>query len=250
MILNCIAVDDEPIALDLVVSYIKQTPFLNLVEKCSGALTALRVINEHPEVQLIFLDIRMADLSGIELARIVEQSAARKNLKIIFTTAFDQYALEGYKVAALDYLLKPFNYVDFFKAANKALEYFTAIANPQGVSPTVPVILTTPKQFIYLKVEYQLVKVDIHDILYIEGLKDYVKVYLVNEPKPILSLSSLKVLEEKLPSDRFSRLHRSFIVSFDHIKAVTKNSVQVGATTIPVTEQYKEVFQKFLNKWV
>ena len=250
MILDCIAVDDEPIALALVASYVAQTPFLNLVEKCASALAALKAINEHPGIQLIFLDIRMADLSGIELARIVEQSANKKNLRIIFTTAYDQYALEGYKVAALDYLLKPFNYVDFFKAANKALDYFEAVNSTQNLQKAIPVASPIPKQFIYFKVEYQLVKVDIDRILYIEGLKDYVKVFLVDEPKPTLSLTSLKALEEKLPADRFSRLHRSFIVSLDHVKAVTKNSVQVGATTIPVTEQYKETFQKFLDKWV
>jgi two-component system response regulator LytT len=250
MTLNCIVVDDEPIALDLIASYVVQTPFLKLVDKCSSALAALKAINDHPEIQLIFLDIRMADLSGIELARIVEQSAKKKNLRIIFTTAYDQYALEGYKVAALDYLLKPFNYVDFFKAANKGLDYFEAISHTQNLHQPGPVAPPTPKQFIYFKVEYQLVKVDIDHILYIEGLKDYVKVFLGDEPKPMLSLTSLKALEEKLPPDRFSRLHRSFIVSLDHVKAVTKNSVQIGATTIPVTEQYKETFQKFLDKWV
>jgi two-component system response regulator LytT len=250
MTINCIAVDDEPIALDLIVSYINQTPFLKLVEKCSGAVAALKVIHDRPEVQLIFLDIRMAGLSGIELARLVEQSDGKKKLRIIFTTAYDQYALESYKVAALDYLLKPFNYVDFFRAATKAFDYFAVMQNHQPVNHVQPVSAPGNKEFIYLKVEYQLVKINIQDILYIEGLKDYVKVYLKNEPKPILSLTSLKVLDEKLPPDRFLRLHRSFIVSLDNIKAVTKNAVQVGQTTIHVTEQYKDVFASFLNKWV
>ncbi|HEY2582428.1 MAG TPA: LytTR family DNA-binding domain-containing protein [Mucilaginibacter sp.] len=250
MTLNCIAVDDEPIALDLVVSYINRTPFLKLIDKCSNAVTALKVINDHPEVKLIFLDIRMADLSGIELARIIEQSDKRKDLRTIFTTAYDQYALESYKVAALDYLLKPFNYVDFSKAATKALEYFEAIQNPQPISQAAPLSSPVQKEYIYLKVDYHLVKINIHDILYIEGLKDYVKLYLQNEPKPLLTLTSLKSLEEKLSPDSFLRLHRSFIVSLDHVKAVTKNSVQIGQTIIHVTEQYKEVFQKFLNKWV
>ncbi|HEY4323983.1 MAG TPA: LytTR family DNA-binding domain-containing protein [Mucilaginibacter sp.] len=250
MILNCIAIDDEPIALDLIVSYINQTPFLKLIDRCSSAIAALKTINEHPEVQLMFLDIRMADLSGIELARIIEQSANRKNLRIIFTTAFDQYALEGYKVEALDYLLKPFNYVSFSKAATKALEYFTDRQTPQTINQAAELSTPTQKEFIYLKVEYQLVKIKIRDILYIEGLKDYVKVYLQNNPKPLLTLTSLKTLEEKLPSETFMRLHRSFIVSLDHITAVTKNSVHIADMNIPVTEHYKEAFQDFLNKWV
>jgi two-component system response regulator LytT len=249
MILNCIAVDDEPIALDLIASYIAQTPFLKLVERCPSAVVALKVIHEYPEVQLIFLDIRMADLSGIELAKIIEQSAGKKNLRIIFTTAYDQYALESYKVAALDYLLKPFNYVDFSRAAAKALDYFAMLQNNRPLSQALPAAAPAEKEYIYLKVEYQLVKVNIRDILYIEGLKDYVKVYLQHQTKPILTLISLKTLEEKLPAARFLRLHRSLIVSLDHVKAVTKNSVQVGETHIPVTEQYKEVFQKFTDKW-
>ena len=250
MILNCIAVDDEPIALNLISSYIEQTPFLNMVEKCSSAITALKIIHNRPDIQLLFLDIRMADLSGLELAKIIDQSSNIKQRRIIFTTAYDQYALEGYKVAALDYLLKPFSFVDFSKAAAKALEYFTAI--DAGInSPLNPAAsITAPKQHIYLKVEYQLVKVDMFDILYIEGLKDYVKVYLHNQTKPIITLNSLKSLEEKLPTDRFLRLHRSFIVALDKIKAVTKNSVTIDHTTIQVTDQYREAFSVFLNNWV
>ncbi len=248
MNIKCIAVDDEPIALNLISSYIQQTPFLTLVDKCSSAITALKSVHEHPEVQLLFLDIRMADLSGIELAKIVDQSSGRKNLRIIFTTAYDQYALESYKVAALDYLLKPFSFIDFSKAAAKALEYFSLMEN-QPASPPPVIPLVKEKEYLYLKVEYQLVKVDIDQILYIEGLKDYVKVYLQNEAKPILTLSSLKNLEEKLPADRFLRLHRSFIVSLNQVKAVTKSSVQIGATTLHVSEQYRDAFAQFFNKW-
>ncbi len=249
MILNCMTVDDEPIALNLVSAYVEQTPFLNLVARCSNAMTALKTLHEHPKIQLIFLDIRMADLSGIELARIVDQSANRKNLRIIFTTAYDQYALEGYKVAALDYLLKPFNYVDFSKAAVKAMEYFSIIDAPQPAGTPQPPAAATGKEYIYLKVEYQLVKVDTAEILYIEGLKDYVKVYLQDEPKPLLTIASLKHLEEKLPAGRFMRLHRSYIVSLDKIKAVTKTSVQIGAVTIQVSDQYRDVFAEFLSRW-
>ena len=251
MIINCIAVDDEPIALNLIASYIAQTPFLKLAAKCLSAVEALKVIHTEPDIQLIFLDIRMADLSGMELAKILEASVRRKTLRVIFTTAYDQYALESYQVDALDYLLKPFSFVDFSRAAAKALDYFEGLEHGGGnvVMPVNKVDLPQ-KDYIYLKVEYQVVKIDLNDILYIEGLKDYVKVYLADEPKPLLSLSSLKTLEEKLPADRFLRLHRSFIVSLNQIRAVTKNAVQIRETTIYVSEQYKEIFLKFQSKWI
>ena len=250
MILNCIAVDDEPVALDMIAQYVSKTPFLKLIEKCSSAVKALQVLHEHPEIQLVFLDIRMADLSGMELAKILEHSINRRNIKIVFTTAFDQYALESYKVAAIDYLLKPFSFVDFTKAANRALEYFEDLGTGLKEQGTQKPDQGHLSDYIYLKVEYQLVKVSVNDILYIEGLKDYVKVFLKNEPKPIITHASLKTLEERLSSEKFLRLHRSFIVALDKIKAVTKNSVQIGQMTIQVTEQYRELFQAFLSKWI
>lgn len=242
MILNCIAVDDEPIALDMITQYIAMTPSLQLAAKCNSAVEAMRVLHTQPDIQLVFLDIRMADLSGMEMAKILAQSEQRRNTRVIFTTAFDKYALESYKVSALDYLVKPFSYTDFSKAVNKALEYF-------GMGTAAPVVLNE-KQHIYFKVEYQLVKVLLDDILYIEGLKDYVKVYLDNEDKQLMTLTSLKALEDKLPPARFLRLHRSYIINLDKVRATTKTSVQINQLTIPVTEQYKGVFQDFLSKWV
>ncbi len=249
MIINCIAVDDEPAALDLIVSYIRQTSFFNLVGSYNNAIDALSEIRQNSELQLLFLDIRMADLSGIELARIIEQSDRKKNLRIIFTTAYDQYALEGYKVDALDYLLKPFSYVDFSKAANKAYQYFDLVRSSRTTPEQTINVQGNQKQYIYMKVDHQLLKVNIEDILYIEGLKDYVKVYLKQAEKPIITLTSLKRLEEKLPSDSFLRLHRSYIVSTDAIKSATKTSVRVGSVTITVSEQFKDTFNEFLTKW-
>ena len=250
MKINCIAVDDEPFALSLISSYIEKTPFLNLVAGFSNGVASLKAIHEYPSIQLIFLDIRMADLSGIELARIIEQSGRKKSIRIIFTTAYDQYAMEGYKVDALDYLLKPFNFVDFTRAATKAYDYFNMLHF--SLTPDKPNELTSihEKKYIYLKVDSQLQKVDTADILYIEGLKDYVKLFLKGLDKPLLTLSSLKSLEDKLPTNTFLRIHRSFIVGVEHIKSVTKNSVQIQETTIPVTEQYKLGFTEFLKNWV
>ncbi|WP_413668367.1 LytR/AlgR family response regulator transcription factor [Mucilaginibacter sp. Mucisp86] len=249
MKINCIAVDDEPVALRLVTSYIQQTPFLTLTGTFTNAIEALKAVHDRPEIQLIFLDIRMADLSGVELARVIEQTGKKKTLRIIFTTAYDQYALEGFKVDALDYLLKPFSFVDFSKAATKAYDYFVMLQSSNSTLNPVTPTERMEKSYIYLKVDYQLVKVNIADILYIEGLKDYVKIFLANQDKPLLTLTSLKNLEEKLPSAAFIRIHRSFIVSKDAVKSVTKNSVQIDNTTIHVTEQYKEVFTAFLKDW-
>jgi two-component system response regulator LytT len=249
MIINCIAVDDEPVALKLVTSYIEQTPFLNLKGAFNNAIEALRAIHDQPEIQLILLDIRMADLSGVELARIIEQTGKKKSLRIVFTTAYDQYALEGFKVDALDYLLKPFSFVDFSKAATKAYDYFIMLENSTNNINSASLNKEVKKDYIYLKVDYQLVKVNIADILYIEGLKDYVKLYLVNAEKPLLTLTSLKNLEEKLPAVDFIRIHRSFIIAKEAVKSVTKNSVQIDNTIIHVTEQYKDVFAAFLKDW-
>jgi two-component system response regulator LytT len=249
MILKCIAVDDEPLALQILVSYIEQTPSLSLVGQFSNAIEALKAIHEQ-DIDLIFLDIRMSDINGIELAKIVEQYRVKGNLRIIFTTAFDQYALDGYKVDALDYLLKPFSFVDFSKSVAKALGYFELIRNPeQEVQKLSPPIPETEVAYIYLKFEYQLVRIAVDDIIYVESMKDYVKVFRVSEDKPLLSLTSMKSLEEKLPENKFMRIHRSYIVSLDKIKSATKNSVQIDKITIAVTDQYKDNFMKFFQGW-
>ncbi|MES2827482.1 MAG: LytTR family DNA-binding domain-containing protein [Bacteroidota bacterium] len=250
MTVNCIAVDDEPAALNLVTSYIEQTPFLQLVGKFNNALDALREIHSNPAIQLVFLDIRMSDLNGVELARIIEQSDRKKNLKVIFTTAYDQYAVEGFKVDALDYMVKPFSFVDFSKAASKAFDYFMLLGSSTQPTGSKMIQMEDAKPYVYVKVEHQLVKVDIESIRYIESLKDYVKIYMKQSDKPLLTLTSLKKLQEKLPGNLFLRLHRSFIVSTSAITSATKTSVQIGETTIPVSEQFKEPFNEFLSKWV
>jgi two-component system response regulator LytT len=247
MTLNCIAVDDEPLALGLVCKFIEQTPFLNLVGRYSGAVDALKAIHQQ-KIDLIFLDIQMPDLNGIELARVLDKGIDKP--RIIFTTAYNQFALEGYKVDALDYLLKPFNYEEFLRAAQKALSYHELVNKPAATVAAVAETERADDNYLFLKVEYQLVRIALDDILYIEGLKDYVKVHLKNVEKAVLSLTSLKALEEKLPSKRFMRVHRSFIVSLDKITSMTKNSVQIGKTMIAVGDQYKDAFSQFLGKWV
>lgn len=240
MELKCIAVDDEPLALEMVSGFIRQTSFLSLEGRFENAIEALSYINKH-EVDLIFLDIQMPDLTGMELARVLEGSKKDRKPRIIFTTAYNQFAIEGYKVDALDYLLKPFSYEEFLKASTKAYNHFST-------APKVKEEETA--DYLFLKVEYQLVKVLLKDIIYIEAYKDYVKVHLANKPAPLLSLTSLKNLEDLLPPKQFMRIHRSFIISLDHIQSITRNTVTMGATTLTVSDNYKENFLAFVNKWI
>jgi two-component system response regulator LytT len=246
-ILNCIAVDDEPLALGLVCAFIEQTPFLKLAGRFSSAVEALKAIHQQ-KIDLIFLDIQMPDLNGLELARILDHSNKLSKPRIIFTTAYNQFALEGYKVDALDYLLKPFNYEEFLRAAHKAMAYSELVNKP---AVAVPISEPDPAEndYLFLKVEYQLVRIALNDIVYIESLKDYVKVWLQSTEKAIMSLTSLKSLEEKLPAKRFMRIHRSYIVSLDKISAITRNSVQINKLNITVGDQYKDAFNQFVSKW-
>lgn len=246
MILTCVAVDDEPLALELLAKFIEQTSFLKLVGKFSNAIQALSFINQN-EVQLAFMDIQMPDLSGMELARILDGKKDASQTRIVFATAYHQFAVEGYKVDAIDYLLKPYSYEDFLTAATKAYSYFEKTTSPN----TNTINQETPQsEYIFLKVEYQLVKVTLKDIAYVEAYKDYVKVHLLSKPNPLLSLTSLKSMEELLPSQQFMRVHRSYIVALDHIDSVSKNVIQIGKNHISVSDNYKESFLEFMSKWM
>jgi len=247
MTLNCIAVDDEPLALGLICSFIEKTPFLNLAGSFSSGIKAMEMLHEN-KVDVIFLDIQMPDLTGIQMARLLDSQPGSGKPRVIFTTAFNNFALEGYKVDALDYLLKPFDYEEFLKAANKARAY-AELLQPAIQHSSAPQ-QQSEEEYIFLKVEYQLVRVAIKDIIYIEGLKDYVKVYLENTDKPILTLTSLKALEQKLSPKSFMRVHRSYIVSLNKVSSVTKNSLNISDHTITIGEQYKDAFNAYLSKWM
>jgi DNA-binding LytR/AlgR family response regulator len=246
MKISCVAIDDEPLALDLLTKFIEQTPFLSLQGKFSNAIEALSYINQQ-EVNLIFMDIQMPDLSGMELARILDGKKNSGTTRVIFCTAYHQFALEGYKVEALDYLLKPYSYEDFLTAATKAYQYFGRIGNL--AQPSLPTTPAASADYIFLKVEYQLVKVLLKDITHIEAYKDYVKVHLTSKNHPLLSLTSMKNMEELLPKNRFMRVHRSFIVSLDHIDSISKNVIHVGTQQIAVGDLYKEQFSEFVSRW-
>ena len=234
--ISCIIVDDEPMALNLVESYVEKTPFLDLKKKCSSALEALEFIQKE-KVNLLFLDIQMPDLSGIEFSKMLP-----KETRVIFTTAFDQYALEGFKVEALDYLLKPFDYAEFLAAANKAHTWFNLI-NSNSESA-----VSDEKEFLFVKSEYKQLRIKLADVLYFEGLKDYIKIWVKDNPKPILTLMSLKSLEEELPETHFMRVHRSFIVSLKNVEVVERSQIIINEQRITVSDQYKPKFLEFINR--
>jgi DNA-binding LytR/AlgR family response regulator len=237
MKLQTIALDDEPLALKLVADYIRKTPFLELTGEFDNPLDAVDFM-EKEMVDLILLDIQMPDLTGIEFTKTLQDPP-----KIIFTTAYEKYALEGFKLNAVDYLLKPFSYPEFLTAVQKAKKQIELEQEHEAL-PT----LETNNQFLFLKSEYKIRRINFNDILYIEGLKDYVKVFLKPEEKPVISLNTIKSLEEKLPSEHFMRVHRSFIVNLDRIEVIERSRIVFRKTYIPVSDQYKEKFQEYLNK--
>ena len=234
MILKCAIVDDEPLALELLKSYVKKTPVLELNGAYSSAIEAMKMLPDNL-VDLLFLDIQMPELNGLEFSHMVPEDT-----RIVFTTAFGQYVLDGYKVNALDYLLKPISYTDFLQSVNKAVQWFDRKRGTDNEP-------TDKSDFIYVKSDYKLIQISLKDILYIEGLKDYVKIHLEGESRPILSLTSLKALEEKLPTDRFIRVHRSYIVQKQKIKVIDKARIVFGKEYIPVSESYKQELQNYIN---
>lgn len=233
--IKTVAIDDEPLALKLVSDYIERTPGLKLIGKFDNPVDALDFMSVE-NVDLVFVDIRMPDLTGIEFTRSVG-----KGIKVIFTTAYEKYALEGFKLDIIDYLLKPFSYEEFLRAVQKAQKQ---IKLDKGALNKVD----TNNEFLFLKSEYKIRRINFNDILYIEGLKDYVKVYTRGTNKPILSLSTLKLFESKLPADKFMRIHRSFIVNLEKIDTIERSRIVFGKAYIPVSDQYKDQFQKYLNK--
>jgi two-component system, LytTR family, response regulator LytT len=233
--INTIAIDDEPLALQLVAGYIEKTPGLTLIGKFDNPLDAMEfMVNEM--VDLVFIDIQMPDLTGIEFTR-----ALTKGPKVIFTTAYEKYALEGFRLDVVDYLLKPFSYEEFFKAVQKAIRMIR-------LEHTSMNQVEANNEFLFLKSEYKIKRINFNDILYVEGLKDYIKVYTRIESKPILSLTSLKILESKLPETSFMRVHRSFIVNLEKIDTIERSRIVFGKVYIPISDQYKEKFQEYLNK--
>ena len=231
MMITCAIIDDEPLAAGLLESYVKKTPYLIHKGTYNSAIQAMKDLRESP-VQLLFLDIQMPELSGIEFAKILP-----KDTKVIFTTAFSQYAIDGYKVNALDYLLKPISYDDFLKSTDKALEWFSVTQKQEVYSHD---------RFMLVKTDYKLQRVGLDDILYIEGLKDYVRFYLKGGEK-VMSLMSMKKLDEYLPKPEFLRTHRSFIVHMTEIPLIDRFRIVFDDVYIPISENYKDEVQAYLE---
>lgn len=246
MEITCAIIDDEPLAVSLLESYALKTPFLRLTHTWNSAVLAAATLREEP-VDLLFLDIQMPELSGLEFSRMLGPET-----RVVFTTAFDQYAVDSYRVDALDYLLKPISYADFLASAQKALRWFDMAAVKKNSLPGENRLASEKNretsQFILVKSEYKLLHIALDRILYIEGLKDYVKIFLEDEPRPVLSLMSMKSLEEMLPPERFTRVHRSFIVQPEKIKVIERGRILFGKEYIPISEGYKQQLFDRLEK--
>ena len=232
MPITCIIVDDEPRALQLLESYVLRTPYLQLEGKFSNGIEVLQFLHEKKQIDIIFMDIQMPEIDGLELSKKIPIQT-----KIIFTTAFDQYAIEGYKVNATGYLLKHFNYIEFLEATEKAKQLLLPTKNKEVEIP----------DYIFVKSEYKQIKIFLNDIIYIESMKDYAKIFLTSQSSPIITLLSLKKLNEELPKENFMRVHRSFIVSLEKIEIVEKNQIIFGKQRITVAEPYREQFENFIN---
>lgn len=229
--LTCIVIDDEPLALELLADYVARTPFLTLAGKYPNAVQALAA-TAGSKPDLAFVDIQMPEMDGLEFSRLAD-----RHTKIVFTTAFDQYAIDGYKVNAVGYLLKPVSYADFLAAATKARDLCDEAAQPAAPSGSS----------IFVKSDYKLQRIDLDDITYIEGLKDYVRIHLASQTRPVTSLMSLKSMEDTLPPSRFMRVHRSFIVNKDSIRTVERGRIIYGKEAVPVGDNYKQAFQDFID---
>jgi DNA-binding LytR/AlgR family response regulator len=235
MIIRCIAIDDEPLAVKKIASYIQKVPFLELVAECRSAFEAMKIM-EDQEIHLLFIDINMPDFNGMEFVK----SLINKPY-IVFTTAYSEYAVEGFQVEAVDYLLKPVNFSDFLKAANKVKTRIEHNSNSPKES------IKTTANHLFVKSEYKLIRIELDEIKYIESQHEYIKIHLVNST-PVMTQLSLKSMEEQLPTDRFMRVHRSFIVNLKRISVIERNRIVFdGKVYIPVSEHYKDAFQKFID---
>ena len=235
--LRCLLVDDEPLALRLLASFAARVPGLVLVSTCRSALEAHEVLRREP-VDVIFLDIQMPDLTGVEFVR-----SLRPEALVIFTTAYESFAVEGFALNALDYLLKPIAFDRFLQAVQRAQDRLAV--RPEAVA--APAVAVPAEDYIFVKADYHSQRVSLREIRYLEGLKDYVKIFTA-APRPLLTLNSLKAFEERLPATDFVRVHRSYIVALGHIDSIRKNRIYMGEAVIPVGEAYVEAFNQVIEK--
>lgn len=237
MTLSCTIIDDEPLAVRLLESYVAKTPFLALRSTYSSAVEAMEGLTQSP-VDLLFLDIQMPGLNGLEFAKITD-----RHTRIVFTTAFSSYAVEGYKVNAIDYLMKPFGYADFLAAAQKALAYFEAVA-PATAAPDMS---TADAESFFVKSDYRIVRLSYRHIIYIEGLKDYVKIYTEGDSRATVALTSMTRMADFLPKN-FIRVHRSFIVNMDHVSVIDRGQIVIAGRSINIGDSYKDAVSDYVGR--
>jgi DNA-binding LytR/AlgR family response regulator len=236
MKIRCVIIDDEPSAIKILKDYVSSISEMELLESFTEPVKAVSFLNDN-EVDLLFIDIQMPDLNGFELV-----SKLKNKPLLIFTTAYEQYALEGFKIDAIDYLLKPIDFDDFNKAANKAINWF----HVKKQSAEKPLVKSN-KNFLFIKSEYRIIRIELNDITYIEGINEYVKIHLVTG-KPIMTLMRMKNFEQQLPEDTFMRVHKSYIVNLTKVKTIERNTIIYdGGVVIPVGLQYKGQFQKYIE---
>jgi DNA-binding LytR/AlgR family response regulator len=234
--IRCIAIDDEPLALELLEDNISKVPYLQLVASCSNAMEAMKILQEQP-ADLIFLDIQMPGLTGLQFI----QSMTEKPL-IILITAYEKYALEGFNLDVTDYLVKPVSLERFVKACNKAKELHELKTKPKGITADkIP-------EYIFVNADYSLLKVVVDDIMWIEGLKDYIRIHLKSSSKPVITRMTMKAIEESLPPSKFIRIHKSYIIAVAFITSVRKSCVMMGDEELPVSETYQEALLKLTGK--
>ena len=238
--IRCLVVDDEPLAIDILEDYISKIPFLSLTKSFQNPIEALSEVQEG-NIDLVFLDVQMPELTGIQFLKI-----ANGKCKVILTTAYPQYALEGYELNVLDYLLKPIAFDRFYKAAQKAKE---SICNIPAAAVSVEVLPPAPQtiinDFIFVKTEYKIQKIYLNDILFIEGLKDYISIYTKNDR--IITLQSMKKIDEALPDHLFVRVHKSYIVALDKIESIERSRIAIADKIIPIGDTFREYFFKMIE---
>mgnify|MGYP003591057980 CR=1 FL=1 len=234
--IRCLAIDDEPLALQQLAAYIKNIPFLELAGECQSAAEARQQIDKNA-IDAIFIDINMPDLSGMDFVRSLSAPPL-----VVFTTAYSEYAVEGFKVDAVDYLLKPFGLDDFRHAANKVKKQYDLLN-------TATISTVDEDDALFLKTEYKVVRIDIKDIRYVEGMSEYLRIYMEGQSRPIIVLLSMKKLQERLPVSTFMRIHRSYIINLKKIQEVNKNRIIMDSNTyIPIGDLYKDTFNEYLNR--
>ena len=236
--IRCIAIDDEPLSLAQIAKYIEKIPYLELVGKCRDALEAIKILNE-TQVDLMFVDINMPDLNGLDFVR-----SLTVRPKIVFTTAYSEYAIDGYKVEAVDYLLKPFSFHDLLSAADRARNLIEEKNQEDHKVPEAGVQDTT----LFVKSDYRINRIELSDIKYVESMGEYLRIFLDGQPKPLMPLMSMKRMEEILPEKMFMRVHRSYIVNMEKIQEISRMRIIFDDVYIPIGDNYKQKFLDYINE--